>query len=306
LNKEKINDILLYNRGKGAEKAVEKINELLIKKVKTKRKKMKYKISYKQKVKILIKKILKILIKPILTKYKLEIVRTTNKKNANNKGYIGAKETIKAAQEANLSICDYRESQEDRPLKKGRRNRIIEKILSYNILENNQNFLEIGAGTGMYVEKIIETITPKTYHIYETANDWKEYLSNRFKNNLKINFLIHNASGIDLKQTDSNSCDVVFAHGVFVYLSSVQTFSYLKESVRVLKKGAYLIFDCYLDSSFSTDSIKLWIDYKMYFPVVMSEKLLNSFCIENNLTIVNKFSEIHGATQVDYLIIQKK
>ncbi len=305
LNKEKINDILLYNKGKGAEKAVDKINELLVKKVKTKRKKAKHKLYYKQRIKNLIKKKLNLLIKPILIKYKLEIIRTSNKQTS-GKGFIGAKETIRAAQEANLSICDYRENQENHPLKKGRRNRIIERILSYNIIENNQTFLEIGAGTGMYVEKIIKTITPKTYHIYETANDWKDYLANRFQNNSQINFLIHQASGVDLKQTNSNSCDIVFAHGVFVYLSSVQTFSYLKESVRVLKKGAYLIFDCYLDSSFNTNSIRLWIDYKMYFPVVISEKLLNSFCRENDLTIISKFSEIHGATQVDYLIIRKK
>ncbi len=32
--------------------------------------------------------------------------------------------------------------------------------------------LEIGAGTGMYLEKVIDLYSPRTYEVYETAIDW--------------------------------------------------------------------------------------------------------------------------------------
>jgi ubiquinone/menaquinone biosynthesis C-methylase UbiE len=221
-------------------------------------------------------------------------------------GYINAKETVRNAQIAGLSICEYLESKEDNPKKSGRRNRIIEKMKSEGLFQNCPSACEIGTGTGMYLEKVLSEAKPSKYEIYETAGDWVEFLKQEYQSHNKNILVLHPANGINLCCTKSNSCDLVHAHAVFVYISLMQIFEYIQDAARVCKPGKYVVFDCFLDTSFDLQSLNAWMNSKWRFPVIIPEKLLLDFTAAHALQLTGRFKEIYGASSIDYLIFKKR
>lgn len=219
-------------------------------------------------------------------------------------GYLDAGTTVSAADAVGLSVCSYLESLEADQRKKGRRDRIVARMQRCGVFERSYRICEIGAGTGMFLEKVIEAAQPECYEVYETDPGWCAYLRDKFSTG-RTRFQFRNADGTTLKETEAASCNLVHAHGVFVYLPVLQTLEYLREAARVLKPGGYLVFDCYLDHSFTLDSARKWLKSQWRFPVIVPERLLLEFTAEIYLNLVENFTEIHGATSVNYLIFRK-
>lgn len=222
-------------------------------------------------------------------------------------GYIDAKTTVKNAQKAGLSICDYREKelfeQTGQELRLGRTERIISRIDDVVNLETCSHICEIGTGTGMYLEKILQLRYANRYENYETDIGWKNYLKNTYKDDSGV--LIYDADGKSLQQTASESCDLVHAHAVFVYLPLLLSLEYLHEAVRVCKNGGYIVFDAFIDDSFDYKSAKTWINGIHRFPVILPQKILSGFISENNLELIETFDEIYGSTVSNYLVLRK-
>lgn len=302
--KRKIEKFLLYNRGKATEAAVEKIEELLACHVQSRREKTKPSLfgivisSIRKKV---IKKI-KLIIEPSILRFLNSRGYTLRK---TGEGYTDAKLIIEAARKAKLSICDYLESREADTRKHGRRNRIIAQMERRHVFESCNVILEIGTGTGMYLEKILDIASPKQYETYETDQGWLNYLRKTYSQDEGCNFIFHTADGETLKDTPSESCQLVHSHAVFVYTPVLITYSYLRESSRVLSKGGYLVFDCFLDKNFQTPDVVSWLNSQWRFPVIITEKLLLEFLREHGLELVGQFKELYGASTDDYLIFQK-
>jgi ubiquinone/menaquinone biosynthesis C-methylase UbiE len=81
------------------------------------------------------------------------------------------------------------------------------------------------------------------------------------------NLSFHRLDGFTLKNFSAGSIDFVYSHDVFVQLSSLQVYPYLKEIERVLKvKGIGLIsFYDFVDhfKSFTETSLRLWHQRKL-------------------------------------------
>jgi ubiquinone/menaquinone biosynthesis C-methylase UbiE len=220
------------------------------------------------------------------------------------RGYLNAEATIRAAERAGLSICDYLESGETDPRKRGRRDRIIAELQTVGCFQRTQQVIEIGTGTGMYLDRVLELAAPASYEIYETAIDWKRYLGDRGHGS-STQITVHDADGISLRQSADASADLVHAHGVFVYLTTIETAGYLTEMARVCRPGGYVVFDCYLDTSFDADTIQRWVKSGWSFPVISCRRLLAELYDLLGLTVVHRFQEIHGASAVDYEVLRK-
>jgi len=218
--------------------------------------------------------------------------------------YIDAATTIGAAERAGVSICEYLESQETDPRKRGRRDRIIRRMEEAGCFQRVEHVTEIGAGTGMYLDRVIERAKPGRYEVYETSADWREFLSSlvrRYATQSKI----HVADGETLQSTPDQCSDLVHAHGLFVYLSSIETFAYLAEMARVCRAGGYVVFDCYFDESTTIQTINDWIGSEWRFPVITSQSLAEQFYGELGLVVHQRFTEIHGPAQVNYEILKR-
>ncbi|MCX6557978.1 MAG: methyltransferase domain-containing protein [Candidatus Aminicenantes bacterium] len=223
----------------------------------------------------------------------------------NGENYLPAKPTIAAAKKEKSSLCHYLENRESHPGKRGRRDRIIQRMRAAGVFKECRNACEIGAGTGMYLSQVLELARPQQYEVYETARDWVRYLKRTFSKQNDCQFRFHHADGHTLKDTKNNSCDLVHAHAVFVYTPLLTTFDYLRESVRACRPGGYIAFDCLLDTGFSIETIEAWRKTPWRFPVIVPEKLLRLWLEIQGLRIVDEFSELYGASFSNYFILQK-
>lgn len=298
--KERLKTYLLFNPGKGTEAAVKKLEELLAANVRTRRT-----CNNNRLMQVLMSKIQSKLNKRLQTVVNFVLNGLGYSIHCTGEGYIDPSTTIRSAQKENLSLCEYLESRETDPRKKGRRDRIIKKMEENFHLENRANILEIGPGTGMYLEKIIDRGKPKRYEIYETNPGWVKFLREKFSKNQICDVVVQHADGETLQQTSAETFDLVHAHGVFVYIPILSTFSYIREAARVLKPGGYLVFDCYLDTHFKIAEVQSWLSSRWRFPVIFPETLLMEFINQQGLKLQSEFSEVHAASRVNYLIFKK-
>lgn len=144
--------------------------------------------------------------------------------------YIDAKKTIRNAKQLGKTVCEYVEEIWNI---KGNTDTIITKLKEVGAFRHCNEVLEIGPGTGRYLESVLKEVKPSHYHIYEIDKDWANWLQKTYKP-----FVIaHPADGHSLSATPDNFCGLVHAHGVFVYLPFLTAFEYFSEIVRVCLQG---------------------------------------------------------------------
>ncbi len=204
----------------------------------------------------------------MLHKYDLTIVRTGGGEATGSfvKGYISAKKTLLDAEREGLSVCDYVEKLWEA---QGDTQRVIEHMLQYGALTaESPKIVEIGTGTGRYLEKILQSCNPAKYESYETAKDWSEWLQSRYP------IISQEADGCSLKQTPSRSADLVHAHGLFVYLPFFASYRYWMEIWRVTKEGGVVVFDIISLGCLEEKELNKWLDSGDNYPCFFLRILL--------------------------------
>ena len=193
------------------------------------------------------KKIIKKLIKNYLLKKGMQITSI-------GEGYFSPGDVVPQAEAANLSLVDYLESNNIGGVGK-RRDQIVAQIIA-SVSVPNASILEIGTGTGMYLEKLYTSFNSSYYEVYETNWQWVNYLKERYTDYQNIHFQA--VDGKSLAPTRTETIDIVSTHGIQVYLPILITISYLHEMYRVCKKGGYIIFDCFIDEKFRLATAEQW------------------------------------------------
>ncbi len=160
---------------------------------------------------------------------------------------------------------------------------------------------EIGPGTGRYLDLILNQIKPEKYGIYEIAEDWALWLEKTYKPYV----LRHPADGRSLQNTPNDSCDLVHAHGVFVYLSMLNTFEYFSEMTRVCAPGGFIVFDFFSNKDFTLPVITKWLSFKERYPVVLDEDFIAKYFEYRQFQLIHSFSAIYGHSESRYLIFRK-
>jgi len=212
--------------------------------------------------------------------------------------YIDCEQTVKCAKSEGLSVCDYVEKIWDQ---KGWTQKVVDEMRKYGCFNQVGKICEIGPGTGRYMEKILQFFS--SYHIeyvyYEIQDDWAEWLEKTYP------VIKRNTDGYTLKSEADNSCILVHAHGVFVYLNLVHSFQYFKEMIRVTQPGGYIVFDFYPIEFYDIALIEKCIEKKITYPVVLPAETIKSFFQKNECIYVGQFKNKHGADFSWYHIYQK-
>jgi SAM-dependent methyltransferase len=219
--------------------------------------------------------------------------------------FLSARKICRMAKLNNISVPDFIESEDAKRDARhiGRRDRIVDRILKHCHIGDNGRILEIGPGTGRYMEKILLTYPQADYEIYETAFDWRSYLERTYATRYKLN--IKRTDGRTCSPTADNSCDLAHAHAVFVYLPNCVTLSYLDEMARVVKNGGIIAFDALAEPGFDMAVLKKYMDAGMWFPVIFPEAIIMQWAKSKHLILEDRFDEIHGAYNSNYYVFRK-
>lgn len=245
-------------------------------------------------MKTLAKKILNLL----LAQKGLVITRIGETTNRSSLGYISAKETVSAAEREGLSVCDYVEKLW---AKQGDTQKVIEQMASCGaFVAINPNVVEIGTGTGRYLEKVFHKCKPAKYESYETARDWAEWLQTKYP------IVSHEADGVTLRQTPSKSADLVHAHGVFVYVPFLVSYRYWMEIWRITKNGGIVVFDIISEDSLDEGTVGKWLNSKHNYPCFLSRSYVVSLFSKQGFSLVSNFRNRYGEGQSEYLVFMRK
>jgi ubiquinone/menaquinone biosynthesis C-methylase UbiE len=121
----------------------------------------------------------------------------------------------------------------------------------------DKDALEVGCGGGRITAPAITLFR----HVFasDLSNEMLQHCRATLGNSL-VSF--HKLDGFTLEKFADDSVDVVFAHDVFVQLSSIQVYSYLAEFRRVLRRGGVGLVSCYdfgdRFEMFKNISLKFW------------------------------------------------
>jgi hypothetical protein len=165
--------------------------------------------------------------------------------------YIPLKKTLSDAEKTGMPLGDYIDATFNVP---GVTQKTIEKMIELGgFPEKVDRICEIGPGSGRYLEKVIDALTPEYYEIYETSRDWREWLVEQYK------VIPQTTDGTSLSSTPSGSIDLVHTHKVLYGNPIITIFRYLIEIARVAKNNGYVVFDLVTEECMDDEIMNNWI-----------------------------------------------
>lgn len=211
--------------------------------------------------------------------------------------YIRLDETLNSAKKENLSICDYLEKIWNQ---KGATQKVIDNMKANKVFSNKESkIIEIGTGSGRYLEKIINQVSYKEYYSFETIKEWSNFLAKTYK------IKSVDTNGYSLEGINDYSIDIIHSHGVFVYLPFLISIRYFYEMFRVCKKDSFVCFDVYDETCFNKEDLSSWLNVADIYPVLTPIDFLINFFKENGYDLINNFYNKHGASKSRYYIFKK-
>lgn len=241
------------------------------------------------------KELAKSVVRKLLSNRGLDITRIGEKKGDQPVfHYIAAAEVVSASEREGLSVCDYVENLWGQ---QGDTQRVIDRMASCGVFEVEQPVvLEIGPGTGRYLEKILTKRKPTRYEIYEVARDWAEWLQSRYP------VVLHEADGASLKQTAADSVNLLHAHGVFVQLPFLVAYRYWMEMWRVVSNNGWVVFDIYSEDCMDEPTVEKWLASKHNYPYFLSRNYVVSLFENHGFSLKGAFTNKHGEGRSEYLV----
>lgn len=211
--------------------------------------------------------------------------------------YIDAAETLRAAKQQGKSVCEYVESIWGQ---RGATAGVIEEMKKAGCLTSCDRVVEIGPGTGRYLELVLQHVSPRHYDIYETAGDWASWLATTYGPRV----VRQPTDGRTLRSTPSRSCGLVHAHGVFVYLPFLHIFEYFEEMSRVCAPGGHVVFDFFPDEQFDNTVIGRWLASPDRYPVILPRAMVLKYFSDRGFTPIHEFEAEYGHSYSRYIVFQ--
>ncbi|MFI6013318.1 methyltransferase domain-containing protein [Streptomyces sp. NPDC051243] len=189
-------------------------------------------------------------VKGLLGRAGFDIVRSTNNLGGVD-DFLPFEATMRAARAAGLSVGDYiDEVMNGTP---GATQFTIDELGALGVFAAEPDrVLEIGPGSGRYLEKTLKECSPERYEVYETAASWADYLVDTF------GVVARPTAGSSLAPTADGSIDLVQAHKVFNTVTFLCASRYFFEMARVTRPGGRIVFDVMTEACLDPAAVRAW------------------------------------------------
>jgi len=193
---------------------------------------------------------LKSTVRGVVRRTGFDIVRSSNNRGGVD-DFIPFEPTVRAARAAGLSIGDYiDEVMNGTP---GATASTINRLQELGVFADDPaTVLEIGPGSGRYLEKTLQACSPRRYEIYETAAPWADYLVETYQ------VVAQPTEGSSLAPTPDGSVDLVMAHKVFNTVTFLLATRYFLEMARVTRPGGRIVFDAMTETCLDPATVRAW------------------------------------------------
>jgi SAM-dependent methyltransferase len=214
--------------------------------------------------------------------------------------YLDFHETLAGAKEAGLSVGEFIDMRYNEP---GTTQRTIDELAALGVFsESIERVCEIGAGSGRYVERTLANCQPAFYEVYETSQEWREWLAREYP------VVVQPADGARLSNTPDQSIDLVQAHKVFSGIASMKTIRYFDEIARVVRPRGQAVFDVLTEDCLDDDTVASWLgsraDYDTY-PAVMPKRFVTDFFARRGFSLVGGFVFPMLPGKTEYMAFRK-
>jgi hypothetical protein len=207
-------------------------------------------------------------------------------------------ETINAARTHGLAVPDYLESHLN---EEGTSQEVIEKLASLGVIDSStRSVCEIGTGAGRFLQKTLAKCKPVQYESYEPDAEWVTWLEEHYE------IVSRPTDGFSLRHTATGSMDLVHAHGVFVYLPFLTTYSYLREMVRVAAAKAYVVFDIFTEDCLDETTVDEWLHSRWRFPVILPRRYVIDLFETWGFALQSEFFSRYHTGKSHYMVFQRK
>jgi SAM-dependent methyltransferase len=212
--------------------------------------------------------------------------------------YIPFKTTIREAKNKGLTVGDYIDDHYKVP---GATQLTIDQLAELGVFDRPiRNVLEIGPGSGRYLVKIIDHCRPETYEIYETSEEWRNWLAKNYP------VTAYQADGRTLSFTPDQSVDLVHTHKMLYGTSILTVCRYFGEMSRVVRQGGWLVFDLLTEMCLTDELIEKWLASGVRHAHTMTAKgFAISYFEKRGFTYKGGFDVPLSPGIIEYLVFQK-
>jgi hypothetical protein len=202
----------------------------------------------------------------------VQIIRNRPRPYEEFQDFIPFEKTIAAAREKGLSVGDYIDAEHNRA---GVTQEHFDRLKDMGAVHTGmRRVCEIGPGSGRYLERVIGLCHPDRYEIYETAQQWRDYLVETYP------VVSLEADGRSLSHTPDGSVDLVHAHKVLPGIPFLVTCRYFLEMARVAAPGGKVVFDVVTERCMDDATLDAWFasgaGYQ-YYPSLMPRQYVVDF-----------------------------
>jgi hypothetical protein len=199
--------------------------------------------------------------------------------------FIPFAETIAKAKHAGLPLGDYIDTRQGIS---GATQGTIDGMTRLGVFAKPiRAVVEIGPGTGRYLEKTLRACSPERYEIYETASAWAAYLASTYP------VIVQPTDGASMRPTASSSIDLVHAHKVLSATPFIVTARYWCEMLRVTRPGAHIVFDAITENCLSPATVEAWARTGMpnasTYPATIPSIVVVNFFVAHGSKLVGTF-----------------
>jgi phospholipid N-methyltransferase len=216
--------------------------------------------------------------------------------------FIPFERTMERAAMAKMSVGDYVDTVMNGV--PGSSQSTIDKMASLGVFsEHMGTVVEIGPGTGRYLEKTLTAGRPSRYEIYETAGPWSAYLVREY------NVVLQPTDGYSLSSTADSSADMVHAHKVFSGVPFMVTCCYWREMARVIRPGGWAAFDVLTERCLVGEAMQIWAKSGIRngsYPAVMPRETALRLFTGNGFTLAGSFVVPMPPGTTELLVFKKR